>query len=51
FEVGKGNLGKNGIVESERLRRQALDTVIACARGNGLDVRGAGPSPIEGTHG
>ena len=39
FEVGKGNLGKNGIVESETLRKQALDTVTACAKANGLDVR------------
>ena len=51
FEVGKGNLGKNGIVESETLRKQALDTVTACAKSNGLDVRATAVSPIEGTHG
>lgn len=51
FEVGKGNLGKNGIVESETLRRRALDTVVACAESNGLDVRATTLSPIEGTHG
>ena len=51
FEVGKGNLGKNGIVESETLRKQALDTVTACAKANGLDVRATAVSPIEGTHG
>lgn len=51
FEVGKGNLGKNGIVESEQLRKHALDTIIECARNNHLDVRGTEPSPIEGTHG
>ena len=51
FEVGKGNLGKNGIVESETLRKQALDTVTACAKANGLDVRAMAVSPIEGTHG
>ncbi len=51
FEVGKGNLGRNGIVESEALRRQALETVVACAKSNGLDVRATGRSPIEGTHG
>ena len=50
-EVGKGNLGKNGIVESETLRKQALDTVTACAKANGLDVRATAVSPIEGTHG
>lgn len=51
FEVGKGNLGKNGIVESETLRKQALDTVVACAKASGLDVRATAVSPIEGTHG
>ena len=51
FEVGKGNLGKNGIVESEELREQALRNVIACAKSNGLDVRATGLSPIEGVHG
>ena len=51
FEVGKGNLGKNGIVESETLRKQALDPVTACAKANGLDVRATAVSPIEGTHG
>ena len=51
FEVGKGNLGKNGIVESETLRKQALDTVTACAKANRLDVRATAVSPIEGTHG
>lgn len=51
FEVGKGNLGKNGVVEREDLRRWALDHVLACARANGLAVRSTAPSPIVGTHG
>ena len=51
FEVGKGNLGKNGIVESQELREQALSSVVACAERNGLDVRATTVSPIEGTHG
>lgn len=51
FEVGKGNLGKNGIVESQELREQALTSVVACAERNGLDVRATTVSPIEGTHG
>lgn len=51
FEVGKGNLGKNGIVESQELREQALASVVACAECNGLDVRATTVSPIEGTHG
>ena len=51
FEVGKGNLGKNGIVESRELRERALTSVVACAERNGLDVRATTVSPIEGTHG
>ena len=51
FEVGKGNLGKNGIVESRELREQALTSVVACAERNRLDVRATTVSPIEGTHG
>ena len=47
FEVGKGNLGKNGIVESETLRKQALDTIdrlresqrTGCTRHGGLTDR------------
>lgn len=51
FEVGKGNLGKNGIVESQELRERALKDIVACAESNGLDVRATTVSPIEGTHG
>ena len=51
FEVGRGNLGKNGIVERESLRRGALDRVVACAREHGLQVMATADSPIEGTHG
>ncbi|WEV76233.1 TlyA family RNA methyltransferase [Bifidobacterium sp. ESL0800] len=51
FEVGKGHLGKNGVVEDEELRRAALKTVCDCAKANGLDVVATCPSPIQGTHG
>ena len=52
FEVGKRQPpAKTDIVESETLRKQALDTVTACAKANGLDVRATAVSPIEGTHG
>ncbi len=51
FEVGKGNLGKNGIVHDPQLRRKAIDTVCECARQHGFVRRGLVPSPIEGTHG
>ena len=51
FEVGRDGLGKNGIVESEELRRKALHDVMDCARREGLNVVATAPSPIEGTHG
>ncbi|WEV52169.1 TlyA family RNA methyltransferase [Bifidobacterium sp. ESL0704] len=51
FEVGKGHLGKNGVVEDEKLRQKALNNVCRCATANGLDVVGTCPSPIQGTHG
>ncbi|MFC5222314.1 TlyA family RNA methyltransferase [Bifidobacterium leontopitheci] len=51
FEVGRGNLGKGGIVEDDGLRRKALADVCACATACGLDVKATAPSPIEGTHG
>lgn len=51
FEVGREGLGRNGIVESEELRRKALDDVVVCAGREGLAVMATAPSPIEGTHG
>ncbi|MDF7664969.1 TlyA family RNA methyltransferase [Bifidobacterium sp. ESL0745] len=51
FEVGKGHLGKNGVVDDPVLRQRALETVCECARANGLNVMSTCPSPIEGTHG
>lgn len=51
FEVGKGRLGKNGIVTDPTLREKARKTVIACAERYGLKVCGCVDSPIEGEHG
>ena len=51
FEVGRGNLGKGGIVESEALREGALNKVADCAREQGLAVHAHAPSPIAGIHG
>ncbi|WEV68486.1 TlyA family RNA methyltransferase [Bifidobacterium sp. ESL0775] len=51
FEVGKGHLGKNGVVEDLALRESALKTVCDCAQANGLKVVSTCPSPIQGTHG
>lgn len=51
FEVGRGHLGKGGVVTDPRLREQALADVVACARDCGLDVVATADSPVEGTHG
>ncbi|MCO6558210.1 MAG: TlyA family RNA methyltransferase [Bifidobacterium sp.] len=51
FEVGKGHLGKNGVVEDPKLRQTALETVCGCAEANGLKVVATCTSPIQGTHG
>lgn len=51
FEVGRGHLGKGGVVTDPRLREQALADVVACACDCGLDVVATADSPVEGTHG
>ena len=51
FEVGKGKVGKGGIVRDEALRRAAVDAVVAFAREIGLEVAGVIESPIEGAQG
>ena len=51
FEVGKGNLGKGGIVTDKDLRLKALENIKECAKNSGLKVVATHESPIEGTHG
>ena len=52
FEVGRENIGKHGIaVRDERVHREMLLRVIACARAAGFDVRGLSYSPIRGGSG
>jgi len=51
FEVGKGEVGKGGVVRDEAKRRAALDAVAEAARGLGFEVIGATESPIEGPAG
>lgn len=51
FEVGKGEVGKGGVVRDPAKRRSALDQVEAFAREMGLEVRGEAESPIEGPAG
>jgi 23S rRNA (cytidine1920-2'-O)/16S rRNA (cytidine1409-2'-O)-methyltransferase len=51
FEVGKGKVGKGGIVRDDSLRLQALTEVIAFAGSLGLAARETIESPITGATG
>jgi 23S rRNA (cytidine1920-2'-O)/16S rRNA (cytidine1409-2'-O)-methyltransferase len=51
FEVGKGKVGKGGIVRDDALRRTALEGVLSFARRAGLEIVGSIDSPIAGARG
>jgi 23S rRNA (cytidine1920-2'-O)/16S rRNA (cytidine1409-2'-O)-methyltransferase len=51
FEVGKGEVGKGGVVRDEAKRRAALEAVKDAARAEGFAVVGEAESPIEGPAG
>lgn len=51
FEVGKGNVGKGGVVRDDALRRRALAEVLEFAVSIGLEVTGSIESPITGPAG
>ncbi len=51
FEVGRANIGKNGIVKSEKARKAAIDNVCAVASEYGLRLRRLIESPIKGGDG
>jgi 23S rRNA (cytidine1920-2'-O)/16S rRNA (cytidine1409-2'-O)-methyltransferase len=51
FEVGKGKVGKGGIVRDAALRMQAVEGVLTFAREAGLVVAGPVESPIHGAAG
>ena len=51
FEVGKGKVGKGGVVKDEKLRREAVAGIVEFAQKIGLDVVGTLESPIEGAAG
>jgi len=51
FEVGKGKVGKGGVVRDQAHRRRAVDEVLEFAAGLGLAVEDAIASPILGTAG
>ena len=51
FEVGKGRVGKGGIVRDPALRAEACDRVRAFLEGSGWPVHGLTESPISGADG
>ncbi len=51
FEVGKGKVGKGGVVRDPELRQQAVDGVLEFARARGWLVDGVVESPILGPAG
>jgi 23S rRNA (cytidine1920-2'-O)/16S rRNA (cytidine1409-2'-O)-methyltransferase len=51
FEVGKGEVGKRGVVREPALHRAVLERVAARATALGCGVRGIVPSPLLGPMG
>jgi 23S rRNA (cytidine1920-2'-O)/16S rRNA (cytidine1409-2'-O)-methyltransferase len=51
FEVGKGEVGKGGVVRDDAKRREALATVEGAARELGFEVLGHAECPIAGPAG
>ncbi len=51
FEVGKGRVGKGGVVREPDLRREALVSVASFARGLGASVLGFASSGLPGPKG
>jgi 23S rRNA (cytidine1920-2'-O)/16S rRNA (cytidine1409-2'-O)-methyltransferase len=51
FEVGKGEVGKGGVVREPEKRQAAVDKCVAAARALGCEVVGVVESPITGPAG
>jgi 23S rRNA (cytidine1920-2'-O)/16S rRNA (cytidine1409-2'-O)-methyltransferase len=51
FEVGRGEIGRGGIVRDPEKHLMALRTVAASALSTGFAIRGACASPIQGAEG
>jgi 23S rRNA (cytidine1920-2'-O)/16S rRNA (cytidine1409-2'-O)-methyltransferase len=51
FEVGKGKVGRGGVVRDDGLRAEAVEQVKAAAEQLGLDVIGTRESPVVGQKG
>ena len=51
FEVGKGLVGKGGVVRDPHLHQQVLEDLTAFLRDSGWKIHGSLPSPILGPKG
>lgn len=51
FEVGKGRVGKGGVVRDPELHREVCDRIAAWLPRQGWTVRGVAESPIHGPEG
>ena len=51
FEVGRGRVGKGGVVHEPALRREAIAAVAGAARASGASVLGFAPSGLPGPAG
>ena len=51
FEVGKGEVGKGGIVRDESKHKEVANKITQLIAELNLDVRGVIPSPITGAQG
>ena len=51
FEVGKGKVGKGGIVRDQAERQRVMEEVMEAAKALGLTVHGDMESPIKGAKG
>jgi 23S rRNA (cytidine1920-2'-O)/16S rRNA (cytidine1409-2'-O)-methyltransferase len=51
FEVGPDRVGKGGVVRDAQARQDAIDSVTAFVREQGLSVRGVMDSPVPGPAG
>jgi 23S rRNA (cytidine1920-2'-O)/16S rRNA (cytidine1409-2'-O)-methyltransferase len=51
FEVGKGEVGKGGVVKDSKLHQKVIDRICKFCRGLGLNVGGVIESPLLGPKG
>jgi 23S rRNA (cytidine1920-2'-O)/16S rRNA (cytidine1409-2'-O)-methyltransferase len=51
FEVGKGEVGKGGVVRDPEKHRQVIEKIVRFAEGQGLIAHGVMESPLQGPKG